>query len=66
MSRLQKADKFHFENGLLKELRLKAAPVNSKVAKSARQEAKKASKTKAPKSVLSKLPKSVLRRLFPE
>ena len=58
--------KFHFENGLLKELRNNAAPINKSIVKEARKTAKKAAGKKAPKSILSQLPKAALKRLLAE
>lgn len=64
---MKKMDKFHFKNGLLKELRANAAPVDKKLQRSARAVATKAAKkSKPPKSVLSSLPGSILRRFVTE
>jgi hypothetical protein len=62
----KKTDKFHFANGLLREMRSKAAPMNKSVAKSASSAARKAAKKTPPKSVLSSLSGSVFRRLLAE
>ena len=64
MSRAKSSEKFHFENGLLKKLRAKAAPVNKGIARSASTNAKKAAKKAQPKSILSGLSGSAARRLI--
>lgn len=64
MKRTKNIGKFHFENGLLKELRAKAAPVNQNIVRTARSTAKKAANKTPPKSVLASLPRCVLRRLI--
>lgn len=60
----RKSDKFHFENGLLKKLRAKAAPLNKIVAEKARNTSARAAKKTPPKSILSDVPKSTIRKML--
>jgi hypothetical protein len=60
-------NKFHFnDNGLLRKIRSKAAPVNPELVKAGKAAAKKTSGKPQPKSILSKLPARRLRRLIEE
>lgn len=64
MKKVKENDKFHFENGLLREIRKKASPVDRSIERKASKVAAKASSKRAPKSVLAKVSKVALKRLI--